>query len=52
MGLVFFLKIFGFLRPLLVIFTVFMAARVIALVGVFDMWANFRRFLTHKNEAV
>lgn len=44
------LKIFGFLRPLLVIFTVFMAARVIALVGVFDMWANFRRFLTHKND--
>lgn len=44
------LKIFGFLRPIMIIFTVFMAPRLVALVGVFDMWVNFRRFFNNKNE--
>ncbi len=44
------LRIFGLMRSLLVIFTVFMAAKVIAFIGVFETWANFRRFFNNQND--
>lgn len=39
-----FAKIRGIFRSLLVIFTVTMAWKLIAVVGVFDFWVNFRKF--------
>lgn len=44
------LRIFGLMRSLLVIFTVFMAHKVIAFIGVFETWANFRRFFNNEND--
>lgn len=44
------LRIFGLMRSLLVIFTVFMASKVIAFIGVFEIWANFRRFFNNQND--
>ncbi|RLA61726.1 MAG: hypothetical protein DRQ88_04965 [Epsilonproteobacteria bacterium] len=41
-------KIFGFFRTLLMAFTLFMAWRFLFLVGVFDLWINFRKFLKKK----
>ncbi len=42
------LRIGGFMRSALVIITIFMAHQMVALVGAFDMWINFRRFLKKK----
>jgi len=38
-------KIFGFIRTLLLAFSFFFFWRVIVIVGVFDLWINFRKFL-------
>jgi len=43
-----YLRIGGFMRSALVIITIFMAHQMVALVGAFDMWVNFRRFLKKK----
>lgn len=43
------LKIFGFFRSLMIILTVFMAFRVLVVVGVFDLWLNFRKFFKKSN---
>ncbi len=43
-------KIFGLFRTLLVMTTLFMAWQLIVLVGVFDMWVNFRKFFNKKNQ--
>jgi hypothetical protein len=45
-----FFKIFGIIRPLLVMITVFWAWRFLVVVGVFDVWINFRKFLKNKNQ--
>lgn len=39
----------GFFRNVLIVITIFMAFKVIALIGVLDTWINFRKFLK-KNE--
>lgn len=39
------LKVKGFFRSILVVITLWTAWRIIVLVGLFDLWANFRRFL-------
>lgn len=41
-------KIFGFLRSILMVFTVFMAWRMLIIIGLFDLWFNFRKFLKKK----
>lgn len=41
---------FGFLRSMVIFFTVIMAYHVVALVGVLDMWVNFRRFFKKEND--
>lgn len=44
-----FIKLGGFLRTLLVMFTVLTASQLLALVGLFDMFINFRRFFRKTN---
>lgn len=43
------MRIFGFLRSFLLIFTVFMAWRILVLVGILDLWIDFRKFFKRKN---
>jgi len=43
-GFLDFVKFSGFFRTVLVILTIFTASKLIALVGLFDMFVNFRRF--------
>ncbi|MBT3983600.1 MAG: DUF2232 domain-containing protein [Bacteriovoracaceae bacterium] len=43
-----FLKISGFLRMLLILFTVITGSWVVALVGLFDMWVDFKKFFKTK----
>ena len=43
-----FLKIGGFVRSFLVMFTVFTGSWILAAVGLFDMWVNFRKFFKPK----
>lgn len=44
------MRVFGFFRNMLVLMTVYMAWQVLAVVGVFDTWINFRKFLNKKND--
>lgn len=39
------MKLFGFMRTVLVILTVMTAEKIVALVGLFDLWVNFRKYL-------
>jgi hypothetical protein len=41
--------IFGFFRSVLIIFSIFMGYQFISLLGVMDLWVNFRKFLKKKN---
>lgn len=41
---------FGFLRSMVIFFTVIMAYHILALVGVLDTWVDFRRFFNKKND--
>lgn len=43
-----FLKIKGILRSILTIMTIFMAYRFVAIIGLFDLWVNFRKYLKRK----
>ncbi|MEI8347855.1 MAG: DUF2232 domain-containing protein [Pseudomonadota bacterium] len=45
-----FFKIVGIFRPLLILLTVFWAWRFLVLVGVLDVWLNFRKFMKNKNQ--
>lgn len=46
-----YVKLGGFIRTALVILTVFTASQVIAVIGLFDMFVNFRRFFKqNKNQ--
>lgn len=44
------LKIFGFFRSVMVLLTMMTAWKVLVIVGVFDVWINFRRFFNNKKE--
>ncbi len=44
-----FVKFSGFFRTVLVMLTIFTASKLIALVGLFDMFVNFRRFFKKEN---
>lgn len=45
-----YLKIGGFLKTVFVIFTLVMAYKFLAILGMFDLWFDFRKFLTNKNK--
>ncbi|GAB4009996.1 MAG: hypothetical protein Fur0010_01740 [Bdellovibrio sp.] len=45
-----FLRIYGFIRVMMMFLTIFTAWRFIAIVGLFDVWFNFRRFFKKKND--
>lgn len=45
-----FMRITGFLRSVLVVLTLLTAYQILALIGVFDMFVNFRKFFKRKNE--
>ncbi len=49
MDFVAYLRITGFFRSFLILFTVVTASWLIALVGLFDIWFNFRKYLTKKS---
>lgn len=42
--------IFGFFRSVLVILSIFMAYQAVTLMGILDLWVNFRKFLKKKNK--
>jgi len=44
------LRLFGFTRAIMIVLTVFTAWRLIALVGLFDVWFNFRKYFKKKND--
>ena len=44
------IKLKGFLRAMLTVSALVLAWRVLVIVGVFDNWVNFRKFLIDKSE--
>ncbi len=44
------LKILGLFRSIIVVFTIFSAWKMVALIGLFDNWFNFRKFFKKNNE--
>ncbi|MFZ4712273.1 MAG: DUF2232 domain-containing protein [Bacteriovoracaceae bacterium] len=49
MDFVAFLRITGFFRTFLILFTVVTASWLIAIIGLFDIWVNFRKFFKKNN---
>ncbi|MBC7537782.1 MAG: DUF2232 domain-containing protein [Bacteriovorax sp.] len=45
-----YLKIGGFLKTMFVVFTLVMAFKFLAILGMFDLWFDFRKFLTNKKK--
>jgi uncharacterized protein YybS (DUF2232 family) len=45
-----YLNIGGFIRSFMVLFTIVTASWIIALVGLFDNWVNFRKWFNRKNK--
>jgi hypothetical protein len=45
-----YLKIGGFLKTMFVVFTLVMAYKFLAILGMFDLWFDFRKFLTNKKK--
>lgn len=45
-----YLKIGGFLKTMFVVFTLVMAYKFLAILGMFDMWFDFRKFLTNSKK--
>lgn len=45
-----YLKITGFMKTMFVVFTLVMAYKFLAILGMFDMWFDFRKFLTNKKK--
>lgn len=43
-------KIFGLFRTILIMMTLFMAWQIVVLLGVFDTWVDFRKFLKKKEK--
>lgn len=48
-GLLDFLNIGGFIRSFMVLFTILTASWIIALIGLFDNWVNFKKWFIRKN---
>lgn len=45
-----YLKISGFLKTIFVVFTLVMAYKFLAILGMFDLWFDFRKFLMNKKK--
>jgi uncharacterized protein YybS (DUF2232 family) len=45
-----YLKIGGFLKTMFVVFTLVMAYKFLAILGMFDLWFDFRKFLINKKK--
>lgn len=45
-----YLRIGGFLKTMFVVFTLVMAYKFLAILGMFDLWFDFRKFLTNKKK--
>ena len=45
-----YLKISGFLKTMFVVFTLVMAYKFLAILGMFDLWFDFRKFLLNKKK--
>ena len=45
-----FIKIGGFLKSIFVVFTLVMAYKFLAILGLFDLWFDFRRFFINKKK--
>lgn len=45
-----FLKIRGFIKTLFIAFTFILAFKFLAILGIFDLWFDFRRFFTNKKK--
>ena len=45
-----YLKVGGFLKTMFVVFTLVMAYKFLAILGMFDLWFDFRKFLTNKKK--
>jgi len=45
-----YLKIGGFLKTIFVVFTLVMAYKFLAILGMFDLWFDFRKFLINKKK--
>lgn len=45
-----YLKIKGFMKTIFVVFTLVMAPKFLAILGMFDMWFDFRKFLTNSKK--
>ncbi|MDO9181518.1 MAG: DUF2232 domain-containing protein, partial [Bacteriovorax sp.] len=45
-----YIKIGGFLKSMFVVFTLVMAYKFLAILGMFDLWFDFRKFLTNKKK--
>jgi uncharacterized membrane protein len=44
-----YLRIRGFLKTLFIVFTLVMAFKFLAIIGMFDLWFDFRKYLTNTN---
>ena len=45
-----YLKVGGFLKTMFVVFTLVMAYKFLAVLGMFDLWFDFRKFFTNKKK--
>ena len=45
-----YLRIGGFIKTLFIAFTLILGARYLALLGIFDLWFDFRRFFTNSKK--
>ena len=45
-----YLKIGGFMKTMFVVFTLVMAYKFLAILGMFDLWFDFRKYLTNKKK--
>lgn len=43
-----YIRIGGFLKSMFIVFTFFMAFRFLAILGIFDLWFDFRKYFTNK----
>lgn len=45
-----YLKIGGFIKTMFIAFTFILANKFLAILGIFDLWFDFRRFFTNKKK--
>lgn len=46
-----YLRIRGFVKTLFIVFTLVMAFKFLAIIGMFDLWFDFRKYLTNTNDS-